>query len=292
MAMMTPPSVPGISPSLQQALNQVTDSMNNALGQVQSTTTLIFRPGAPSTQASVFATWPDLMRALAALPNGLGTFVQIDNSIMTPSIPAKPLGTWDMRGATLQGSAASPATTLCDVEEGCVFENLHHTRNFLALNFKATMTPAIIMADGDLLFIEHGAMVRNDPASAIPGIKVGANESVMIVLMSGGVLGSNGGHVISIDPTSMAMVLIDELASISTDIAEGGGALFGVLISPTSQVFGTWPLVQPAVTAQSLSLVVGGINPAFWLTNAPFTLVEAINRIAAVVYNNGGNPIP
>lgn len=295
--MITPPNVPNASPSIQQAFNQLADSVNAAIGQVGSST-LIFRPGAPPTQANVYDTWAALMAALAAVPNASDACVQIDGSLAPPSIPA---GVWDLRGAAMQGPFTSTNTVTCDLEDGCVLLNLFRVRNFLTLNCKSTTVPAITLPSGAGLLLEIASTIQNDPASTVPAVLVPANNTSIIVCLTGGRVG-NGTACAQVDLNGALILLLDLMAGLADNSVVGAGSLLVALTSPSATTFSSWPPVQPGVAgilASSIqyAYLIGfnppGLNPGNWLNAPPADVNQAVERMAALLFTlNGGNPIP
>jgi len=296
--MVSPPNVPNVSPSIQQAFNQLADSVNAALGQGGGSPTLIFRPGAPSTQVNVYDTWAALMAALAAVPNASDACVQIDDSLAPPSIPA---GVWDMRGAPMQGPFTSTNTVTCDLEDGCVLQNLFRVRNFLTLNCKSTTVPALTLVGGVGLLLEVASTIQNDPASTVPAILVPANNTSIIACLTGGRVG-NGTACAQVDLNSGLIILLDLMAGLADNSVVGAGSLIVLLTSPSATSFSSWPPVQPGIfgfLASSIqyAYLIGfsppGLNPGNWLNAPPLDVNAAVERMADLLFAlNGGNPIP
>jgi hypothetical protein len=261
---------------------------------------LVYRPGGLSRD-NVFGNWPDLYAKLVTMQGPVP--VQIDDSIISPAVI--PAGVWDAV-VTLIGMLTRPGgiNVLCQVADGATFPSLREVRDNLTISSRAATVPMLTLTDGQVLFLQRGAIVQRDPAAVRCPILAPAALVVQptIVLDLGGVLGVTTAHVLesqALGPAAPMIALLD-FAGLPADVLEGAGDAGVVLVTDTAFFNSALPPVQPALTGTLWYLSAQWVHtktfivplaPANWLLIAPTNLQDAIERIAAQLAALGG-PIP
>jgi hypothetical protein len=133
----------------------------------QLETTFVFRPGELSPHGTIFNDWIALYRVFSQVEGP--KVIQIDDSIVSPAVI--PAGVYDLFNTALVGNInKTPAgiNTLCHLADGVQLARLGEVRNVLTVVSFSTSVPVRPLGDNDLLVIERGARIENDPTATVP----------------------------------------------------------------------------------------------------------------------------
>jgi hypothetical protein len=100
-------------------------------------TDFTYKPSAPVQTQNVFKTWPALMAAIAALPDGSVPSITFVESV-TINTTGMPVGGWNLRLATIKSLIPATGNTVVDVLDGVIFDNLLDIENGLQVQFNPT----------------------------------------------------------------------------------------------------------------------------------------------------------
>lgn len=211
------------------AVGAVNDASSLVVSDPGNSSCLIYQPGGGQTGPGTFASWTALMAQLAsyrANANGGGCYtIMFDDSIVSPAvIPAG--GPYDMTDVVWSGDDTGLGAYV-EIADGATFLRLVSFRHNITVRNKNTVTPAVVLADLDIVRISDFSNLETlGGAAFFDGTAVGAGGSIFVIMTESSNLGYYvPGPVFSM-PTagSILIVLCDDL---STPIAGAPGPFAG-----------------------------------------------------------------
>ena len=191
----------------------------------------VWRPGEPNPGGNVYATWPALAAALAAVPGA--KIVVVDPSLSTPAVVTP--GTWPVPGVTFAGLPSQFGGVLVQLAPGAVLVDPWGLAHGLLLEGQsagpAQITFSNLIPGSPNIFLV-GAACAVFSTTANPVFRVAANRALILAGVNGGTIGfpgmppGNGFPVAALDaPTAQVILGLDTYGVAAPDSVIGAGSL-------------------------------------------------------------------